>query len=122
MKIVDPATGEPFDTVLDDTPETIAAKVDAARQAQPGWAARPLEERVAIVGKFRTWLESQAEELARTLTSETGKPIAQSRNELAGVLGRIDFFVDHAAQVLADETVLGGDGLSRGRPDRDDQP
>ncbi len=108
MKIIDPATGEPVDTVLDDTPQTIVVKVDAARRAQPGWAARPLDERVAILSTFRRGLESQAEELARTLTSETGKPIAQSRNELAGVLGRIDFFVDHATEVLADETVFGG--------------
>ncbi len=105
MKIVDPATGQPFDTVLDDGAETIAAKVAAARQAQPGWAARPLDERVAILGKFRGWLVAQAEDLARTLTAETGKPIAQSRNELAGVLPRLDFFLDHAAEVLADQTV-----------------
>ena len=46
MKVVDPATGELFANVLDDTPETIAAKVAAARAAQPGWAARPLGERI----------------------------------------------------------------------------
>jgi acyl-CoA reductase-like NAD-dependent aldehyde dehydrogenase len=105
VKIVDPATGQPFDTVLDDTPETIAAKVAAARRAQPGWAARSLEERLAILVKFRRWLVTQADDLARTLTAETGKPITQSRNELAGVLPRLDFFLDHAAEVLADETV-----------------
>ena len=39
MKIVDPATGQPFDRVLDDTPETIAAKVAAARR--PSRSGRP---------------------------------------------------------------------------------
>ena len=112
MKVVDPATGRGFDTVLDDTPETIAAKVDAARSAQPAWAARPLDERVAILARFRGWLADQAGQLAATLTSETGKPIDQSRSELAGTLPRLDFFLDHAAEVLADQQVYTDDGLT----------
>ena len=112
MKIIDPATGQAFDTVLADTPESSAAKVAAARVAQPGWAARPLDERIAILGKFRGWLVDQAEDLAAILTSETGKPITQARNELAGVLARLDFFVDHAPAVLGNETVWRDDGLT----------
>ncbi len=110
MKVVDPATGEPFDAVLDDTPDTISAKLAAARAAQPAWAARPLDERLAILARFRSWLVAQADELARTLTSETGKPITQSRNELAGTLDRLDFFLGHATEVLADQTVADADG------------
>jgi acyl-CoA reductase-like NAD-dependent aldehyde dehydrogenase len=111
VKIVNPATGQAFDTVLDDTPDTIAAKVAAARAAQPGWAARPLTERLAVLVKFRGWLVDQTDRLAGILTSETGKPITQSRNELVGVLPRLDFFLDHATDVLADQTVAQGDGL-----------
>jgi acyl-CoA reductase-like NAD-dependent aldehyde dehydrogenase len=106
MEIVDPATGEVFDRVREDTAETVAAKVVAARVAQPEWAARPLEQRVAILGRFRDLVVRHTEHLARTLTSETGKPITQSRNELAGLLPRLDFFLDAAPRVLAAETVL----------------
>ena len=47
------------------------------------------------------------------LTAETGKPITQSRNELHGLLPRIDFFLDEAERTLADEVVLDApdDGL-----------
>ena len=106
MKVVDPATGELLTNVLDDSAEMIAEKVAAARVAQPLWAARPVEERIEIMRAFRGWVVKKADELAALLTSETGKPITQSRNELAGLLPRIDFFLDHAAATLADEVVL----------------
>ena len=106
MDVVDPATGEVIDRVREDTAETVAAKVVAARVAQPEWAGRPLEQRIAILGRFRDLVMRHTEHLARTLTSETGKPITQSRNELAGLLPRLDFFLDAAPRVLAAETVL----------------
>jgi acyl-CoA reductase-like NAD-dependent aldehyde dehydrogenase len=106
VNIVDPATGVAFDRVLDDTGDTIAAKVAAAYVAQPEWAERALAERIAIIGRFRDLVVRHTEHLALTLTRETGKPITQSRNELRGLLPRIDFFVAAAPQVLADETVL----------------
>jgi len=105
VNVVDPATGEVFDRVRDDTPETVAEKVVAARAAQGEWAERPLDERVAIVGRFRDLVVRHADDLALTLTRETGKPITQSRNELRGLLPRIDFFLDAAPRVLGDETV-----------------
>ena len=46
------------------------------------------------------------ETLARTLTHEVGKPIRQSRNELNGLLGRIDFFIAESARALRDEKVF----------------
>ena len=46
------------------------------------------------------------ETLARTLTQEVGKPIRQSRNELNGLLTRIDFFLAESARALRDEKVF----------------
>jgi len=50
-------------------------------------------------------LEENKDELAVTLTSEMGKPLQQSYNELNGARGRIKFFIDHAAKYLADEWI-----------------
>jgi acyl-CoA reductase-like NAD-dependent aldehyde dehydrogenase len=77
-----------------------------ARAAQPDWADRPHAERASVVRRFRELVEERREELARTLTVETGKPITQARNELAGVLPRIDFFLDETERVLATDAVL----------------
>ena len=45
----------------------------------------PLKKRLAAIEKFRDLIAEQADALARVLTSEVGKPIAQSRNELKGL-------------------------------------
>ena len=73
----------------------IAQKVARARAAQPAWAARPYAERAAVLRAFRDLLEAEAEECAQLTTSEVGKPIEQSRNEIRAVLERIDWNIEH---------------------------
>ena len=90
----------------EETPSTLRQKFEAARAAQPGWAATPLADRLAAISRFRELLVTHATLLAETLTEEMGKPIRQSKNELAGVLARIDFFLERTQAALADETVL----------------
>jgi acyl-CoA reductase-like NAD-dependent aldehyde dehydrogenase len=111
MQIVNPATGE----TLADPPEAdraaIAAALRRARTTQPGWAAVPLAERCASIRRFRALVLERSESLARTLTREVGKPITQARRELAGVLGRIDFFLEHVGAALGPEVVLAGGAM-----------
>src|SRR5678816_4527366 len=49
---------------------------------------------------------------AKTLTQEVGKPLAQSRNELNGFLGRIDFFLAEVEAATKDETVFSEGGMT----------
>jgi acyl-CoA reductase-like NAD-dependent aldehyde dehydrogenase len=113
MRVINPATDE----VLADVPEAdapaVGGAVHAARAAQPTWAATPLAHRREVVARFRALVEARRDALAHTLTLEVGKPIAQSRRELDGLLGRIDFFLDGVEDVLADEVVLeaGAEGV-----------
>src|SRR5699024_11626003 len=60
----------------------------AARQAFAGWAARPLSEREAVVRRFAETVADHAEELARTIAKETGKPLWETRGEAAAKIGR----------------------------------
>jgi acyl-CoA reductase-like NAD-dependent aldehyde dehydrogenase len=106
VKIVNPATGTVLKEIAEDGAAAVAAKIARARAAQPGWAATPLETRLAAITRFRDAVIASKEELALLLTRETGKPIAQARNELAALPGRIDFFLRKTPEVLADETVL----------------
>jgi acyl-CoA reductase-like NAD-dependent aldehyde dehydrogenase len=111
MQIVNPATEAVLAEVTETDGTAVAAAVAAARRAQPDWAARPVSERVASIGRFRALVVARAEALARTLTLEVGKPIAQARRELAGLLGRIDFFSAGVEAALADEVVADADGV-----------
>jgi acyl-CoA reductase-like NAD-dependent aldehyde dehydrogenase len=110
-RIANPATGETIREVAEDDARAVAAKYGRARAAQPSWAARPYAERAAALRAFRQWLVDDAEALARLLTGEMGKPVVQSRNELKGVLKRIDFFLEKTEGVLAPEEVHRRGGL-----------
>src|SRR5438552_7786743 len=109
MRIVDPASGEAIADVPAADRTDVTDAVRHARDAQPAWAAAPLDTRAAAIRRFRALVVERVESLARTLTREVGKPIVQARSELAGVLGRIDFFLDEVAGIVADDVVLAGD-------------
>ena len=110
MKIVNPATGA---TLIDVVPDNLAAvrrKYETARRGQGRWARVGIAKRLAAIGRFRERVVSLHETLARTLTQEVGKPIRQSRNELNGLLTRIDFFLAQSARTLRDEKVYAEPG------------
>lgn len=109
--VINPATGVRIQSLDQDDPAAIAAKVGAARAAQPAWWALGLQARSTAIGRFRGLVVEHREDLARILSGEVGKPITQSRNELDGVLRRIDFFLEAAPAVLATETVHREAGL-----------
>jgi len=100
LKVTNPASGETIATLAADDAKAVRAKYERARAAQPRWAAVSLKQRLAAIAKFRERVVAESESLARILTSEVGKPITQSRNELRGVLPRIDFFLAETAKTL----------------------
>ena len=83
-----------------------------ARAAQPAWARSPLAEQQGVHRAVSRVIVAELETLAATLTAEVGKPIRQSRNELNGLLGRIDFFLGPLARALAEETVFSDAGMT----------
>src|SRR5262252_4420320 len=106
MKIVNPADGTVITEVTADNAAAVRRKYELARAGQPKWAKTPLRARLAAIAAFREQTVAKRETLARTLTQEVGKPIRQSRNELNGLLARIDFFLAESARALRDETVF----------------
>ena len=111
LAIHNPANGQLITTLPADDAASVAAKATAARAAQPAWAAVPLAQRKTCIEKFRAGVVRDLESLAATMTRETGKPIRMSRNELNGLLGRIDFFLTQTDLVLATETVFDDSGM-----------
>jgi acyl-CoA reductase-like NAD-dependent aldehyde dehydrogenase len=106
MIIINPATEEVLQEVKEDTEATVREKYGKVKEGQSSWAARPLEERVAILNKFYEALDAEKETLATSLTAETGKPLQQSYNELNGARARIKFFLDNSSRWLAEEWVV----------------
>ena len=112
LVVHNPATGALISTLAGDDAASVAAKFNAARAAQGAWAATPLVDRKTCVVKFRAAVVAQLNELATIMTRETGKPISMSRNELNGLLGRIDFFLGEVAAQIATETVYAEGGMT----------
>ena len=111
LDIHNPATGQLIASLPADAAASVATNADAARAAQPAWAALPIEARLACIRRFRAGLVAECDALAVTLTQEMGKPVSQARNEINGLLGRIDFFLEQTEAAVADEEVFDGTGM-----------
>jgi acyl-CoA reductase-like NAD-dependent aldehyde dehydrogenase len=105
MKIINPATEEVLADIHEDTKETVRGKYDLLKEGQRGWAATSLKERIACISRFYDHLEKDKEELAKTLSSEMGKPLKESFSELNGARARIKFFIDNSEKYLQDEWI-----------------
>jgi acyl-CoA reductase-like NAD-dependent aldehyde dehydrogenase len=113
LQLKNPASGELIQEISEDELPVIREKFDAAKKAQADWARTALSTRLGVLQKFRALILEDKETLAKTLTLEVGKPISQSRNELSGLIARLDFFLENTAFVLGDERVFmdGGNRL-----------
>ena len=112
LKITNPATGKVIAEILEDTAATIKRKYLLARAAQPAWAALPMHRREAVIHKFREQVVARIDELAAILTGEMGKPLQQAKNELNGLLPRIDFFLSNARSAIRPRKVHDKDGMT----------
>ena len=112
LAIHNPATGALIATVPADNAQTVAAKALAARAAQTNWRLAPLGARKQCIVRFRAAIVDELDHLAAIMTAETGKPIRMSRDELEGLLGRIDFFLANVGRATETETVFDQDGMT----------
>ncbi len=111
MHIINPATEEIITSLTEDNSSTLQAKFGTLKKAQPLWANKTLGERISVITEFSSLLEAEIEELASVLTSEVGKPLQQSRNEINGARARIKWMLGNAEKYLADEVMLDEPGL-----------
>ncbi len=111
LTIINPATEEVITQLEEDTPSSIAEKFERAQKAQKNWANTSLHQRLDSMKRFRHLIQEQEERLVQILTSEMGKPMSQSRNELKGLIPRIDFFLENVPKTLKEEAVFKDHGL-----------
>lgn len=112
MKIVNPATEEIILEIQEDSPDSVNQKFKLLQAAQVNWQKVTLAERTEILRTFSDLLEMNIESLASILTSEVGKPLQQSRNEINGARARIKWLTDHAAKYLSDEVMTQEENLT----------
>jgi acyl-CoA reductase-like NAD-dependent aldehyde dehydrogenase len=106
---VNPATGEVLhDFECADESEVLAA-VARAREAQAAWAEIDVRKRIALLREFQRRLHEKKSEIARAITEEAGKPIAEAlTTEVLVVLDAARFLIANAYRLLRDEPIPHG--------------
>lgn len=111
--LVNPATEEPLLTVPFTEPAALAALVARARAAQREWRHVAVEERVRLVAAMGPAFLAMAEEVARDVTRQMGKPLRQSTGEVQTMLDRAEVMAALAPAALADEHLPARAGFRR---------
>jgi succinate-semialdehyde dehydrogenase / glutarate-semialdehyde dehydrogenase len=99
LEVEDPSTGESIATVADATPDDAKAALDAACAVQAEWAAHPPRERGEILRRSYEAITERAQELALVMTLEMGKPLAESKAEVAYASEFFRWFAEEAVRI-----------------------
>ncbi len=111
FSVNNPATGELLATVANLDVADTARAIDAAQAALPAWSARVAKERAGIMRKWFDLILIHLEDLARLMTAEQGKPLAEARGEVMYAASFVEWFGEEAKRVS-------GDTLSTTSPDK----
>lgn len=99
LRVVNPADGQPLAEVCTVTRAEVAQAIEAAHAALPAWRALSGKARGEYLRKIAGELERRGEEIARTITLENGKPLAQSAGEVAMSVDHLRWFAEEARRV-----------------------
>lgn len=112
FEVLNPATGQPITQVPDMDGEDTRLAIEAAHAAQPAWAALTAKERSS---RLQAWFElimANQEELARIMTCEQGKPLAEAKGEVAYGASFIQWFAEEGKRAYG-RTIPGFSGDRR---------
>jgi succinate-semialdehyde dehydrogenase/glutarate-semialdehyde dehydrogenase len=102
LQVANPASGEILGTVPKFGREETSRAVAAAEAALPGWAALTAGERSRLLRKFHDLLLAHQEDLAVLMTAEQGKPLAESRGEIAYAASFLEWFAEEGKRIYGD--------------------
>jgi succinate-semialdehyde dehydrogenase/glutarate-semialdehyde dehydrogenase len=102
IEVDDPATGERVGRVPRFGAKETEEAVAAAARAMPAWAKKTARERSLVLRRWYELIIEHQEPLARILTREQGKPLAEARGEIAYAAGFIEWFGEEAKRVYGD--------------------
>src|SRR6266576_3728202 len=90
LDVSNPATGEPLARVPISSAADVATAVDAAAAAYPEWRRTPPEDRIQPLFRLKQLLEDHLDELARIITQENGKTVAEATAELRRAIENVE--------------------------------
>ena len=102
FEVTNPARGDVIAEVTDLSRDQVAEAIDAAYTAQKDWATWTGKERAAVMRKWFDLMMENQHDLGIIMTAEQGKPLAESKGEIAYAAGFIEFFGEEAKRVYGE--------------------
>ncbi len=100
--VTNPATGEVIGTIPDMGAAETRRAIEAARAAMPGWARKTAKERAGILRKWHDLMLENADDLARLMTIEMGKPLTEAKGEVTYAASFIEWFAEEGKRIYGD--------------------
>ena len=97
-----PATGEPVGEVPNMGAAETRCAIEAANKAFPAWRAMLAKERAVILRRLNDLMLENADDLAMIMTAEQGKPLVESKGEIAYAASFIEWFAEEAKRIYGD--------------------
>ncbi len=97
-----PADGQTIAHVANSGPAAATRAIDAANAAWPAWRALTAKARAGILRKWFDLIIANTEDLARIMTTEQGKPLAEARGEVAYGASFVEWFAEQGKRIMGD--------------------
>ncbi len=105
MQSINPVNGQLIKEYPEPNPEEVAAQIGRTQRAWLDWRETSFAQRSGVLHKMAEVLRSRADEYARLMCVEMGKPLAEGRSEVEKSAWVCDYYADHAEDQLAPEVV-----------------
>jgi succinate-semialdehyde dehydrogenase/glutarate-semialdehyde dehydrogenase len=102
LPVKNPASGETLGTVPKMAAEETRRAIEAANQAMPAWRAKTAKQRAQILRKWADLMMEHQDDLAALMTAEQGKPLAESKGEIAYAASFIEWFGEEGKRIYGD--------------------
>ena len=102
LPVKNPASGETLGTVPKMGAEDTRRAIEAADRALPAWRAKTAKQRAQILRKWFDLMMENQDDLAALMTAEQGKPLAESRGEIAYAAAFIEWFGEEGKRIYGD--------------------
>jgi succinate-semialdehyde dehydrogenase/glutarate-semialdehyde dehydrogenase len=102
IDVDNPATGETIGTVPRLGKAETRQAIDAAARAFPAWRKKTAKERAAVMRRWFDLMMANQDDLARLMTTEQGKPLTESKGEVAYAASFLEWFGEEAKRIYGD--------------------
>src|SRR5690606_8334398 len=111
IPVTNPATGAQLGTIPRMGAAETRRAIEAANRAWPAWRAKTAKERADILRRWFNLMHEHADDLARMMTLEQGKPVSESRGEISYAASYLEWYAEEGKRAY-------GDTIPTNAPDR----